>query len=48
MTPIGLDFSNIVMQRLGEGGVDADRFGGDLGERFRAVYETVEASRRSG
>ena len=48
MTPIELDFSNMVTQRLGEGGVDPDRLGGDLGERFREAHETVEASRRSG
>ena len=48
MTPITLDFSNMVEERLGTGGVDADRLGADLADRFRTAHEQVEASRRSG
>ena len=48
MTPITLDFSNMVMERLGVGGIVADRLRGDLAERFRTAHEQVEASRRSG
>ena len=48
MTPITLDFSNMVMERLGADGVDPDRLGGDLADRFRAAHEAVESSRRSG
>ena len=48
MTPITLDFSNMVMERLGAGGIDPDRLGGDLADRFRTAHEQVEASRRSG
>ena len=48
MTPITLDFSNMVMERLGVDGVDPDRLGGDLADRFRAAHEAVESSRRSG
>jgi glucose-6-phosphate isomerase len=48
MTPLTLDFSNMVMDRLGADGVDPDRLGGDLADRFRAVHEGVESSRRSG
>ena len=48
MTPITLDFSNMVEERLGTGGVDGDRLGADLADRFRTAHEQVEASRRSG
>ena len=48
MTPITLDFSNMMTDRLGGGGVDADRLGGDLAERFRSAHESVESARRSG
>ena len=48
MSPITLDFSNMVMERLGADGVDPDRLGGDLADRFRAAHEAVESSRRSG
>jgi glucose-6-phosphate isomerase len=48
MTPITLDFSNMVMERLGADGVDPDRLSGDLADRFRAAHEAVESSRRSG
>jgi glucose-6-phosphate isomerase len=48
MTPITLDFSNMVVARLGAGGMDPDRLGGDLADRFRAAHEQVEAARRSG
>ena len=48
MTPITLDFSNMVMERLGAGGIDPDRLGGDLADRFRTAHEQVESSRRSG
>ena len=48
MTPITLDFSNMVMERLGADGVDPDRLAGDLADRFRAAHEAVESSRRSG
>ena len=48
MSPITLDFSNMVMERLGGGGIDADRLGGDLADRFRSAYEDVESLRRSG
>ena len=48
MTPITLDFSNMVMERLGGGGVDPERLGGDLAERFRSAHENVESARRSG
>ncbi len=48
MTPITLDFSNMVMERLGVDGVDPDRLRGDLADRFRAAHEKVESSRRSG
>jgi glucose-6-phosphate isomerase len=48
MTPITLDFSNMVVERLGQGGIEADRLDGDLGERFRSAHESVEASRSSG
>ena len=48
MTPITLDFSNMVRERLGAGGIDPERLGGDLADRFRTAHEQVEASRRSG
>jgi glucose-6-phosphate isomerase len=48
MTPITLDFSNMVMEHLGVRGVDPERLGGDLADRFRAAHESVEAIRRSG
>ncbi len=48
MTPITLDFSNMVMERLGGGGVDPERLEGDLADRFRSAHENVEAIRRSG
>ena len=48
MSPITLDFSNMVMERLGPGGIDPERLGGDLGDRFRSAHESVESARRSG
>ncbi len=48
MTPITLDFSNMVMERLGAGGIDPERLGGDLGDRFRSAHESVESARGSG
>ena len=48
MTPITLDFSNMVRERLGVDGIDPDRLGGDMADRFRAAHEAVESSRRSG
>ncbi len=48
MAPITLDFSNMVMERLGGGGVDPERLGRDLADRFRTAHESVEASKRSG
>jgi glucose-6-phosphate isomerase len=48
MTPITLDFSNMVTACLGAGGMDPERLGGDLADRFRAAHEQVEAARRSG
>lgn len=48
MSPITLDFSNMVSERLGQGGVDPDRLEGDLAERFRSAHEDVAASRDSG
>jgi len=48
MTPITLDFSNMVMEHLGVRGVDSERLGGDLADRFRTAHESVEAIRRSG
>ena len=48
MSPITLDFSNMVMERLGGGGIDPDRIGGDLADRFRSAHEDVESRRRSG
>ena len=48
MTPITLDFSNMVAERLGGGGVEAERLGGDLADRFRSAHESVESARHSG
>ena len=48
MTPITLDFSNMVRERLGVDGIDPDRLGGDMADGFRAAHEAVESSRRSG
>ena len=48
MTPITLDFSNMVMEHLGGGGVDPERLGRDLADRFRSAHESVEFARRSG
>ena len=48
MTPITLDFSNMVMERLGGGGVDPERLGGDLADRFHSAHESVESARCSG
>ena len=48
MTPITLDFSNMVVERLGAEGLDPDRLGGDLADRFLVAHEQVESSRRSG
>ena len=48
MTPITLDFSNMMMERLGANGIDADRLGGDLADRFGAAHDSVESARRSG
>jgi glucose-6-phosphate isomerase len=38
----------MVMERLGGGGVDPERLGGDLADRFRSAHESVESARRSG
>jgi glucose-6-phosphate isomerase len=48
MTPITLDFSNMVVERIGAVGIDPERLGADLGDRFRAAHEDVESSRSSG
>ncbi len=48
MTPIALDFSNMVVQNLDQGGIDPDRLERDLAERFSAAHDTVEVSRISG
>ena len=32
MTPITLDFSNMVRERLGVDGIDPDRLGGDMAD----------------
>ena len=48
MTPITLDFSNMVLEALGAHGIDPDRLGGDLADRFGAAHEKVESSRLTG
>ncbi len=48
MTPITLDFSNMVVERLGPHGIDPDRLEGDVADRFHSAHESVEASRLSG
>ncbi len=48
MTPITIDFANMVAPNLGGEGIDPARLETDLGERFREAYEAVDASRASG
>jgi len=48
MTPITLDFANMVTPNLGGHGIDPQRLGTDLADRFRRAHEAVEASRASG
>ena len=42
-----LDFSNLLAPHV-QGGVDPDRLGGDMAERFRAAHAAVEGRRASG
>ncbi len=48
MTPITLDYANMVAPNLGGEGIEPERLETDLAERFRQAYEAVEASRASG
>ena len=48
MTPITLDFANMVAPNLKGEGVDPGRLETDLAERFREAYESVESARISG
>jgi glucose-6-phosphate isomerase len=48
MTPIALDFANMVAPNLGGDGIDPERLDSDLAERFHQVYEAVDAARASG
>ena len=48
MTPITLDFANMVAPNLGDDGIDPERLDTDLADRFREAYEAVEAARASG
>ena len=48
MTPITLDFANMVAPNLGGEGIDPERLDTDLADRFRRAYEAVEAGRASG
>jgi len=48
MTPITLDFANMVTPNLGGEGIDPERLGTDLADRFRLAYQAVEDRRASG
>ena len=48
MSPIKLDFSNMVVDRLGPIGVGSHRLEGDLADGFRSAHEAVEVARGSG
>ena len=48
MTPITLDYANMVGPNLGGGGIDPERIETDLADRFGVAHEAVEAARASG
>jgi glucose-6-phosphate isomerase len=48
MTPITLDYANMVAPNLTGAGIDPERLGMDLAERFREAYESVDSARASG
>ena len=48
MSPITLDFANMVTPNLDGAGIDPERLDTDLAVRFRQAYEAVEASRAAG
>ena len=38
MTPPVLDYGNMLAPRVGDGGIDPGRLGGDLAARFRTAF----------
>jgi glucose-6-phosphate isomerase len=48
MTPITLDYANMVAPNLSGAGIDPERLDTDLAERFSEAYESVDAARASG
>lgn len=48
MTPITLDYGNMLSANLDGAGIGADRLSGDLADRFRAAHEAVEVARAAG
>ena len=48
MSRLTLDYNNMLDLHLSDGGVDASRLEGDLGDRFREVHAGVETARQAG
>ena len=48
MSPLTVDYRNLLAIDEGEDGVDPERLAGDLGSRFRVAHERVERARRRG
>ncbi len=48
MPPLILDVNNMLAPALGDRGVDPDRIGTDLADRFRLAHAAVEARREAG
>ncbi len=48
MTPVSLDYSNMMAPRIGERGVDPRELEGPLSEAFLRAWKEVEARRESG
>lgn len=48
MSPLTVDYRNLLAPGEDEDGVDPERLTGDLGSRFRKAHEDVERARRSG
>ena len=46
--PLTLDYANMMEPNVEGGGVDPERLGGDLAERFAEAFASVEADRASG
>ena len=48
MSPLTLDYANLLSPAAGSGGIDPDRLGGDLADRFRASHAVFEERRADG